>query len=207
MQCTVLSSALYCHSLLLSRDCYTAVGAARNPEEWDHCRLCFTSTEFCKAYMLPDMCHHFLTSWIYQYRDISVWSSRTFVGKPHRHKFCIHQQDTALYVQQQFRMSDEHIIDFVEVHVLHTTFSSLLNPGHQQSDYRVDPDQAIIMGLPPPQNPGTSWRNYDLSHALLRACLTVSTSAGSVSRAADGITDASISLATDEIVRYFRQES
>ncbi|EIN05847.1 hypothetical protein PUNSTDRAFT_127772, partial [Punctularia strigosozonata HHB-11173 SS5] len=62
-------------------------------------------------------------------------------------------KETTLYVQQQFQMSEEHVIDFVE-----------------KSNYRVDPNHAVVMGLPPPREGGTTWRNYDLTHALLRAC-------------------------------------
>lgn len=65
--------------------------------------------------------------------------------------------DTALYVQRQFRLSDDKVQDFVE----HTTF-------------RVGAYNTLVLGLPPPLSANThSFRNYNLTHTLLRSCMSM----------------------------------
>ncbi|KAI0744733.1 hypothetical protein C8Q76DRAFT_10245 [Earliella scabrosa] len=58
--------------------------------------------------------------------------------------------DAALYLQRQLDLSDSKTQDYVE-----------------NSTYRIDAEQTVIMGLPPPEiDSVVSWRNYGLAHTV-----------------------------------------
>ncbi|PIL25894.1 hypothetical protein GSI_11647 [Ganoderma sinense ZZ0214-1] len=58
--------------------------------------------------------------------------------------------DAALYYQQQLNLSDSKLQDYVE-----------------HASYRIDMEQAVIMGLPPPEIDNiVSWRNFGLAHSI-----------------------------------------
>ncbi|TBU45668.1 hypothetical protein BD309DRAFT_955656 [Dichomitus squalens] len=58
--------------------------------------------------------------------------------------------DAALYYQRQLNLSDSKLQDYVET-----------------ASYRIDMEQSVIMGLPPPEIDGVvSWRNYGVAHSI-----------------------------------------
>lgn len=58
--------------------------------------------------------------------------------------------DAALYLHSQMSLSDSKIQDYVE-----------------NATFRIDAEQTLIMGLPPPEvNAWQSWRNYGLAHSI-----------------------------------------
>ncbi|KAH9912121.1 uncharacterized protein B0H18DRAFT_890765 [Fomitopsis serialis] len=73
-------------------------------------------------------------------------------------------KDAALYLQQQLHLSDSKIQDYVE-----------------NASYRIDGQQTLVMGLPPPEvDRWVSARNYDLSHSVRRVYLDLLPSRGMV---------------------------
>ncbi|KAI0742707.1 hypothetical protein C8Q80DRAFT_1221158 [Daedaleopsis nitida] len=68
------------------------------------------------------------------------------------------QLDAAIYLQRQLDLSDSKIQDYVE-----------------NASYRVDAEQTVVMGLPPPEiDRVVSWRNYGLAHSIRDIYLKVS---------------------------------
>ncbi|KAI0326798.1 hypothetical protein GY45DRAFT_1328458 [Cubamyces sp. BRFM 1775] len=58
--------------------------------------------------------------------------------------------DAALYLQRQMNLSDSKLQDYVE-----------------HADFRIDAEQTVVMGLPPPEVDSIqSWRNYGLAHSI-----------------------------------------
>ncbi|KAH9893932.1 hypothetical protein C8Q73DRAFT_774184 [Cubamyces lactineus] len=58
--------------------------------------------------------------------------------------------DAALYLQRQMNLSDSKLQDYVE-----------------HADFRIDAEQTVVMGLPPPEVDNIqSWRNYGLAHSI-----------------------------------------
>ncbi|RDX41179.1 hypothetical protein OH76DRAFT_1489711 [Lentinus brumalis] len=71
--------------------------------------------------------------------------------------------DAALYLQQQLDLSDSKVQDYVE-----------------NASYRIDAEQTLIMGLPPPEiDNGVSWRNYGLAHSIRDIYLKILPNGGS----------------------------
>ncbi|KAI0717740.1 hypothetical protein C8T65DRAFT_571587 [Cerioporus squamosus] len=72
--------------------------------------------------------------------------------------------DVALYIKQQLDLSDAKLQDY-------------------NASYRIDAEQTVIMGLPPPEIDNVvSWRNYGLAHSIRDIYLKILPNGGSSPR-------------------------
>ncbi|EIW56653.1 uncharacterized protein TRAVEDRAFT_49473 [Trametes versicolor FP-101664 SS1] len=65
--------------------------------------------------------------------------------------------DAALYLQRQRDLSESKLQDYIEA-----------------SDFRIDAEQTVVMGLPPPEVDNiVSWRNFGLAHSIRSVYLNI----------------------------------
>ena len=81
-------------------------------------------------------------------------------------------------MQKQLNLTESKVQDYVEVS--HQNFCRLdpVQNGlffDQHASFRIDAQDTIIMGLPPPEVDNIiSWRNYGLAHSIRETFLQVS---------------------------------
>ncbi|KAI1790577.1 hypothetical protein LXA43DRAFT_890846 [Ganoderma leucocontextum] len=86
--------------------------------------------------------------------------------------------DAALYYQQQLNLSDSKLQDYVE-----------------HANYRIDMEQAVIMGLPPSEIDSiVSWRNFGLAHSIRDIYLKLLPNRGLLPKQPVDASDNSISI-------------